>query len=70
MVIHSVDIICPLEVVPHQHGLNAGDFGLLKNFNVCEEVTPVNFEDGVAVETALVEVLEEPDVTVVGDPRL
>ena len=34
----------------------------------CDEVTPVNAEDG--AETLLVKTLKEMDVTVVGDPGL
>ena len=42
------------------------DPDLLKKFNVCDEVTPVNVEDG--ADTALVDAFEEADVTAIGNP--
>ena len=44
--------------------LRCWDLSLLQNFNVWDEVTLVNVDDG--AETALVEALEEKDVTAVG----
>ena len=44
------------------------DLDLLLNFNVCDEVTPVNVED--RAETALVKAIEETDVAGAGDPGL
>ena len=52
---------CPLEMVLQWHGFNASDLCLLQNFNVCDDVPPVNVDDG--VETAF----NETDVTAMHD---
>ena len=56
----------PSEMVLQKPGFNAGYLSLFQNFNVCDEVTQANVEDG--AETALIEALNETYVTVVGDP--
>ena len=48
------------------HDFNAVDLGLCQDFNVCDEVNPVNVED--VTETLLVKTLEETYVTAVSDP--
>ena len=68
MVHHSGDMSCPSEVMHQLHGINAGVLGLLLNFKVCDEVTPVNVTDG--VDTALVKALEETYVTAIGDTSM
>ena len=59
---------CPSKLVVEQQSFDAGNLSLFQDFHVCNKVTPVNVEDG--AETALVETLEEADVTAVGDPSL
>ena len=59
---------CPSKLVFEQQSFDTGDLSLFQDFHVCDKVTPVNAED--SAETALMETLEEADVTAVGDPRL
>ena len=66
IVLHSGNMSCPPEVVPQWHGFNAEHLGLLQNFNVCDEITPANVDDG--AETSLVKARGEKYVTAVGDP--
>ena len=51
-------------MIPQRHSLNAGDPGVLQNFNVHSEINPVNIEDG--AKAAMVKALEETDVDVFG----
>ncbi|PFX15081.1 hypothetical protein AWC38_SpisGene20716 [Stylophora pistillata] len=50
----------PSELVLQDHGFNAGNLGLLQDFDIGGEVTPVDVEDG--AQAALMEALEEVDV--------
>ena len=59
---------CSSELVLQLHSFNDGDLGLFQNFNVCDEVTPANVEDG--AETGLTKALKETYVTAVGDQSL
>ena len=68
IVLHSEEMSCQWEVLLQLYGFNVGDLGLLKSFIVCDEVTPVNVEDG--AETVLVKALKKKFVTVVGDSGL
>ena len=63
MFLHSTDTSCPSEL--QQHGFNAADLVLLHYFNVYGEVTLVNVEDD--AETALVKLLEETNMTALGN---
>ena len=49
-------------------GFDAGNITLLNDFNIGDEVPPVDVEDG--VQAAVVEALEEVNVAKVGDPGL
>ena len=64
----SGDMSCPSEVVLQKNGFNAGDLILFQNFNISDEVTAANVQDG--AETVLMKALEEMYVTAVGDPSL
>ena len=66
MTLHSGDVPCPAELYLQQHGLNAGYPCLFQDFNVRDEVTPVNVED--VVEAALMEATKESLVVTIGDP--
>ena len=48
--------------------LTAGDLHWFKDFNISDEVSPVNFQDG--VEAVLMEILKEAYVESVSDPEL
>ena len=58
----------PSELVLQDHGFNAGNPGLLQDFDIGDEVTPVYVENG--VQAVLVAALKEADVATVGDPGL
>ena len=66
MVFHSGNMTSPSELVLQDRGFNAGNLGLLQDFDIGVEITPVDVEDG--VQAALVEGLEEADVAAVSDP--
>lgn len=68
MVFHTGNMTSPSELVLQDCGFNAGNLGLLQDFDIGDEVAPVYVEDG--AEAALVEALEEADVATVGDPGL
>ena len=68
MVFHSGNMTSPSELVFQDHGFNAGNLSLPTDFNVGDDVAPVDVEDG--VQAALVEALEKVDVAAVGDPGL
>ena len=56
-----------IHVLPYAGGaaFNSVDLGLLQSYNVFNEITLVNVEDG--AETELMNSLEKTNVTVVGD---
>ena len=58
----------PSELGLQDRGFDGGNLGLLQDFDIEEEVPPVYVENG--EEAALVEALEEADVTMVSDPGL
>ena len=58
----------PSKLELQQRGFDAGAFSLLENLDNCDAVTPVVVENG--FETALVEALQEMDMTALGDPDL
>ena len=68
MVLHSGNVTTPSKLELQQHDFDVGDFSLLEDLGICDEVTPVDVDN--EVEAALVEVFQETDVTVVGDPGL
>jgi len=68
VIFHSGDVPCPTKLILEQQSFDAGDLSLFQDFHVCDKVIPANVEDG--AETALMETLEEADVTAVGDPSL
>ncbi|PFX17105.1 hypothetical protein AWC38_SpisGene18592 [Stylophora pistillata] len=55
----------PSELVLQDRGFNAGNLGLLQDFDIGVEITPVNVEDG--AQAALVEGLEEADVAALAE---
>lgn len=68
MVFHLGNMTSPSELVLQDHGFNAGNLGLLQDFDICVEVIPVDVEDGAQV--GLMEALEEADVAAVSYPCL
>ena len=58
----------PTELGLQLHGIKAGYLRWFQDFDVGDEVTPVDVEDG--AEAVLMEVSEELQVVTIGDPRL
>ena len=68
MVFHMGNVTSPSELVLQDRGFDAGNLGLLQDFDIGDEVAPVYGENG--AQAALVEALEEADVATVGAPGL
>ena len=58
----------PSELVLQDRGFNAGNLGLLQDFDIGVEVTPADAEDG--AQAALMKALEEANVAAVSDSCL
>ena len=68
MIINSGDMSCLSELVLQWYNFNVGDHDLFQIFNVCDEVTTANVEDGAEIE--LMKAHGETYVNAVGDSSL
>ena len=66
MVLPSGNVTHPSNLELQQIDFDVGDFSLLEDLGICDEVTPVDVEN--EVDAALAEMFHETNVTVVGDP--